>query len=114
MSDCLFCKIIGGEIPSKKVYEDESCYAFEDISPQARVHILLIPKKHIASISDATADDQALLGHLMLCAGKIAKQMDVDQSGYRLITNRGDDARQSVKHLHLHILGGEVLSEKMG
>lgn len=113
MSDCIFCKIVRGEIPSTKVYEDELCLAFEDIAPQAARHLVLIPKKHIVSLEDAQAEDQALLGHLMLCAQKVAKARGIAQSGYRVITNSGADARQSVAHLHFHVLGGETLSEKM-
>lgn len=110
--DCLFCKIIAGEIPSGKVYEDEKCYAFFDIAPQAKTHILLVPKKHIASLADAQGEDAALLGHLMLTCAKIAAQQGLGD-GFRVVTNIGENGCQSVKHLHLHILGGEKLSEKM-
>ena len=111
--DCLFCRIIAGEIPSNKVYEDDECYAFYDIAPQARVHVVLVPKKHITALSEANEEDQALLGHLLLAANKIAAATGIAQSGYRVITNIGADACQSVKHLHLHVIGGEQLADKM-
>lgn len=107
MTDCLFCKIIEGEIPSKRVYEDKDCYAFEDISPAAPVHILIIPKKHSASLNEA--EDEKLLGHLMMVAKDLAKEMQIDESGYRLVLNCGEDGGQSVAHLHLHLLGGRAL-----
>lgn len=113
MDDCLFCKIIKGEIPSKKVYEDSLCYAFEDIQPQAAVHILLVPKMHIASLAQAKQEQQLLLGHLMLCAVNIARERGLEQDGYRVATNIGEHGRQSVQHLHLHIMGGELLSERL-
>ena len=111
--DCLFCAIIKGEIPSKKVYEDDRCYAFLDINPQAPVHALVVPKTHIASaneISDANAD---VVAHIFSVIPKIAAGLGLS-GGYRVITNVGDDGRQSVKHLHFHILGGTALSETMG
>ena len=114
MNDCLFCKIIAGEIPSTRVYEDDLCYAFKDISPQAATHILLIPKKHIASLHDASAQDQALLGALLLKASEIAEKQGIAATGYRVTTNIGEHGCQSVKHLHLHILGGEQLKGEMG
>jgi histidine triad (HIT) family protein len=107
--DCIFCKIIAGEIPSKKVYEDDICYAFADIAPQALVHIILVPKKHIESLSQAQVADQTLLGHLMLAAAKIARIAGVDEGGYRVLTNIGKDGGQTVFHLHIHVMGGEVL-----
>jgi histidine triad (HIT) family protein len=110
--DCLFCKIIAGEIPSKKVYEDETCFAFCDIAPQAKTHILLVPKKHIASLAQAQQEDAALLGHLMLVCAQIAAEQGLEE-GFRVVTNVGENGCQSVRHLHLHILGGEKLSEKM-
>ena len=106
---CLFCKIAAGEIPSTKVYEDELVYAFRDIAPQAPVHVLIIPKKHIESAQALTAEDDALLCHMFACARKIAESEGVAASGYRLITNVGDDAGQSVHHLHLHLIGGKAL-----
>jgi histidine triad (HIT) family protein len=106
---CLFCRIAAGEIPSAKVYEDELVYAFRDIAPQAPVHVLIIPKKHIESAQALTKEDDALLCHMFACARKIAESEGVAASGYRLITNVGDDAGQSVHHLHLHLIGGKAL-----
>jgi len=106
---CLFCEIAAGNIPSAKVYEDELIYAFRDIAPQAPVHVLIIPKKHIESAQALTHEDDALLCHMFACARKIAKSEGVAASGYRLITNVGDDAGQSVHHLHLHLIGGKRL-----
>jgi histidine triad (HIT) family protein len=106
---CLFCKIAAGEIPSKKAYEDESVYAFYDIAPQAPVHILVIPKAHIESAQQLTREDDALLGHMFEVARKIATENGLDKTGYRLITNVGADAGQSVPHLHLHLIGGKTL-----
>ena len=104
----LFGKIIRREIPADIVYEDDLCLAFRDINPQAPTHVLVIPKKEIAKLGDASAGDQALLGHLMLAAGKIARQLGVGDA-FRLIVNNGAEAGQSVFHLHLHILGGRKL-----
>ena len=106
---CLFCEIAAENIPSTKVYEDELVYAFRDIAPQAPVHVLIIPKKHIESAQALTAEDDALLCHMFACARKIAESEGVAKSGYRLITNVGDDAGQSVHHLHLHLIGGKAL-----
>ena len=106
---CLFCKIAAGEIPSKKAYEDERVYAFYDIAPQAPVHILVIPKAHIESAQKLTREDDALLGHLFEVARQLAQENGLDRTGYRLITNVGADAGQSVPHLHLHLIGGKPL-----
>ena len=106
---CLFCRIAAGEIPSTKVYEDELVYAFRDIAHQAPVHVLIIPKKHIESAQALTKEDDALLCHMFACARKIAESEGVAATGYRLITNVGDDAGQSVHHLHLHLIGGKTL-----
>ncbi len=106
---CLFCEIAAGNIPSARVYEDELVYAFRDIAPQAPVHVLIIPTKHIESAQALTSEDDALLCHLFACARKIAESEGVAASGYRLITNVGDDAGQSVHHLHLHLIGGKTL-----
>jgi histidine triad (HIT) family protein len=105
----LFGKIINREIPANIVYEDEHCLAFRDINPQAPTHVLLIPKKEIPRLSDATAEDQALLGHLMLTAAKLAQQLGVGDA-FRLVANNGAEAGQSVFHLHLHILGGRRMT----
>ena len=104
MQDCLFCKIIAGDIPSKKVYEDEFTYAFHDIGPQAPVHVLIIPKKHIASMDDVQAEDQALMGHIMVKVSEIAEILGLE-NGYRLVNNCGEDGFQTVKHIHFHLLG---------
>ncbi len=108
MSDCLFCKIIAGEIPSKKIYEDEDVYAFHDIGAQAPHHFLVIPKQHIATLNDA--NDATLIGKLTLTASKIAKQMDFADEGYRVVMNCNEQGGQTVYHVHLHCLGGRPLS----
>ena len=104
MSDCLFCKIIAGEIPSNKVYEDDEILAFNDVAPQAPVHFLIVPKKHMASLDDTTDEDAALLAHIMLKIKELAKQEGLE-NGYRVVINTGEDGMQSVKHLHVHVLG---------
>ena len=106
---CLFCKIAAGEIPSKKAYEDETVYAFYDIAPQAPVHILVIPKAHIESAQALSRSDDALLGRMFEVARQLAVENGLDKTGYRLITNVGADAGQSVPHLHLHLIGGKPL-----
>ncbi len=112
MSDCIFCKIIAGEIPSTKVYEDDKLLAFRDINPQAPVHILIIPKTHYDSVNALDEKSAPIVADIMLLAAKLAKENGLD-SGYRIITNIGDDGGQTVKHLHFHLLGGVKLSEKM-
>ena len=109
MPETLFSKIINREIPADIVYEDDQCLAFKDISPQAPMHILVIPKKPIVKLADAESDDQQLLGHLMLRAADIAKEQGYGEA-FRLVTNNGADAGQSVFHLHIHILGGRPFS----
>ena len=113
MTDCIFCKIISGDIPSTKIYEDDLVYAFRDIQPQAAIHILVVPKVHIPSLSDANPAHQAVLARLMLACGEIARQEGL-ADGYRVVTNVGNHGCQSVKHLHYHILGGQQLSGIMG
>ena len=113
MNNCIFCKIIKGEIPSAKVYEDELCFAFKDINPQAPVHVLVVPKKHAASVLELCEDDKELLGHIQLVIGKLATDLGVAETGFRVMTNCGKDACQSVAHLHYHLLGGVQMSEKM-
>lgn len=113
MNDCLFCKIIKGEIPSKKVYEDENTYAFYDISPQAPVHVLVINKKHNSNIADANDNDPETIAQCMNACVKVSRLLGIDKSGYRVVSNCGDDACQTVKHMHFHILGGKQLSGKM-
>jgi len=108
MSDCLFCKIAGGEIPSKKVYEDDEFFAFHDISPQAPTHVLVIPRRHIASLEDAAADDEALLGRLLLVCRRLARELGIE-TGYRVVNNCGAPAGQSVFHVHFHLLGGRPM-----
>lgn len=105
----IFGKILRGEIPSQKVYEDALAYAFHDIAPKAEVHVLIIPKQHLEGNQDAQAGDEALLGHLLVVANKIAAQLGVQTSGYRIITNAGKGAGQEVPHLHLHLLAGKSL-----
>lgn len=115
MTDCLFCKIIAGEIPSTKVYEDEFTYAFEDISPQAAVHVLLVPKKHVENLKEATKSlsDESLSACLKACT-KVAELKKLDDDGFRIVSNCGEHACQSVEHFHIHVLGGNPLSPKMG
>lgn len=105
--DCVFCNIVKGSIPSTKVYEDEEILAFKDINPIAPVHILVIPKKHIKSLVEL--EDDALLAHIFKVIKKVAKEQGVEESGYRVVTNIGEDGGQAVKHLHFHILGGTKL-----
>jgi histidine triad (HIT) family protein len=110
MTETIFGKIISGEIPSERLYEDEHCIAINDINPQAPVHVLVIPKQAIPRLVDAAPDDQALLGHLLLAAGKVAEQLGVGEA-FRLIINNGAGAGQTVFHLHLHILAGRGFAE---
>ncbi len=109
----IFSKIIAGEIPSEKLYEDDDCICIKDISPKAPTHVLLIPKKPIPRLADATAEDQQLLGKLMLTAGDIARQLGIDEA-FRLVINNGAEAGQTVFHLHLHILGNKTFTENDG
>ncbi|MBQ2379998.1 MAG: histidine triad nucleotide-binding protein [Akkermansia sp.] len=109
MEKTLFQKIADKEIPSAMVYEDELCVAFRDITPVAPVHVLLVPRKPIPSIEAATAEDAALLGHLMLKVGEIARAEGLDEEGFRTVMNTGEDAGQTVPHLHIHIIGGRSL-----
>ena len=112
MSDCLFCKIIAGEIPSSKVYEDDLCYAFHDIAPMAPTHILVIPKAHIASVAEVTEENVSVVAHIFTVIPKIAAEEGLE-NGYRVVSNCGSDAGQTVHHLHFHILGGKQLSTEM-
>lgn len=107
--DCIFCKIIKGEIPSKKVFENDRVLAFHDIQPAAPTHVLVIPKKHIASMNEAEEEDCELLGEVLLTAKKVAGDLGIAESGYRLINNIGSDGGQVVYHIHVHVLGGEKL-----
>ena len=108
MSDCLFCKIISGEIPSAKVYEDELCYAFNDIAPQAPTHFLVIPKTHIASAAEVSADNSAVVAHIFEVIAKVAREQGVES--YRIVSNIGEQAGQSVPHLHFHVLAGRDMT----
>ena len=110
MEDSLFCKIAAGEIPSNKLYEDDTLLAFYDIDPQAPVHFLVIPKKHIASAAALTEDDAALLGHIYAVIAEQCRKLGVAENGYRVVTNVGEDGGQSVKHLHFHVLAGRSLA----
>jgi len=114
MSDCIFCKIVKGEIPSAKVYGDEQVTAFRDINPVAPTHVLVIPNKHIASINDIEEADGELMGYLLLAVKKIAAQEGIAENGYRLIVNTGAHANQVVHHIHIHIIGGAPLKHPMG
>lgn len=113
MENCLFCKIIAGDIPSTKVYEDDLCLAFKDINPQAPVHVLVIPKAHIESAAAVDGTNSAVVAHIFEVIPKIARELGLD-GGFRVTSNVGDDGCQSVKHLHFHILGGARLSETLG
>ena len=106
--DCIFCKIVAGEIPSKKAYEDDVCLAFYDLEPQAPVHVLLIPKQHIGSISEITEANSAVVAHIFEVAGRLAKELGLE-NGYRVVSNCGEDGGQSVPHLHFHLLGGRAM-----
>ena len=110
MTDCLFCKIIGGEIPAKRVYEDDSIFAFEDINPQAPTHILLIPKEHYTSLKEVRETEKDLLGNILLKAKELAQDKGLEDSGYRIVLNTGRDSGQAVFHIHFHLLGGRRMS----
>lgn len=113
MEDCIFCKIVKGEIPSKKVYEDDYVLSFHDIQPIAPVHILTIPKKHIPSLLALTAEDKELIGHLHLALQEVARITGVDKDGFRVVTNTGVHGQQTVHHLHYHLIGGRQLKWTM-
>jgi histidine triad (HIT) family protein len=104
-TDCLFCKILAGEIPANRIYEDEFCIAFPDINPQAPTHLLILPKEHIASQAKALPEHKLLLGHLLMAAADLAQAQKLSK-GYRVVINTGDDGGQTVHHLHVHLLGG--------
>lgn len=110
MADCLFCKIARKEIPAKIAFEDQQVVAFEDISPQAPTHTLIIPKEHFATLNDVGAEQEGMLGHMMLVATRIAKDKGLHEKGYRLVANCLESAGQSVFHIHLHVLGGRDFS----
>ena len=110
MTDCIFCKIVQGEIPAEKVYENEHVVAFNDLNPQAPVHILVIPKKHISTINDISQDDTALIGEMYLAAKQIAADQGLSERGYRTVMNCNEEAGQTVFHIHLHVLGGRAMT----
>jgi histidine triad (HIT) family protein len=112
MSDCLFCKIVNKEIPSDIIYEDEQLIAFKDINPVAPVHVLLIPKKHISDLTELTPEDTSLIGHLVLTAKKLASELGVAESGFRLINNCKQHGGQVIYHLHFHLIGGRQLTNQ--
>ena len=109
MEDCLFCKIVKGEIPCTKVYEDDKVFSFKDIDPKAPVHILIVPKKHISSLNEITEEDSELIAYIFTVIKKLAKELGVAESGYRVVSNCGEDGGQSVSHIHFHLLGGRTL-----
>lgn len=111
MSDCIFCKIISGEIPSKKIYEDDLCYAFYDIEPQSDVHFLVVPKEHIESAKEINKDNSSLTAHIFEVIAELTSEMQLDS--YRIINNCGEGAGQTVKHLHFHVLSGKNLGERL-
>lgn len=113
MEDCIFCKIIKGEIPSEKVYEDDEILAFKDIQPAAPIHVLIIPKKHIANLMEIQKEDSELMGRMVAVMQKIAKQLGIDEKGFRIISNCGPDSGQEVMHLHFHLLAGRTMGQKI-
>lgn len=113
MEDCLFCKIIDKKIPSTVVYEDDEILAFKDINPVAPVHILVIPKKHVASLAEIQKEDEQLIGKIYTVINEIAKKEGIFEKGYRVIVNCGEDGGQEVKHLHFHLIGGKKLGTKI-
>lgn len=113
MKDCLFCKMVSGEIPVNAFYEDDQVLVIRDINPQAKTHLLLMPKRHLESLNSLDKADEGLLSSLLRAPSVIAKLAGISESGYRLVSNCGKDARQSVQHLHFHILGGQTLNDKM-
>ncbi|MBI5964134.1 MAG: histidine triad nucleotide-binding protein [Chloroflexi bacterium] len=114
MSDCIFCKIVKGDIPSTNVFRDEQVTAFRDINPAAPTHILIVPNKHIDSVNVLISDDEPLMGHLFIVAKQLAAREKIDEDGYRLIVNTGVYAGQTVHHIHLHLLGGAPMKHPMG
>lgn len=110
MDNCIFCKIARGEIPSDKIYEDEKIYAFKDINPEAPVHVVIIPKKHIESLNTITVEESDIIAHISVVVKEISKILGIDKNGYRLVNNCGEDGGQTVMHLHFHLLGGRKLN----
>ena len=109
MGDCIFCKIITGEIPSKKIYEDDKVLAFYDISPEAPVHFLVVPKEHIVSANEIDEENCSIVSHIFLVINKIVRELNIDESGYRVVNNCGVDGGQTVNHIHFHVLGAREL-----
>ncbi|MBP1889529.1 histidine triad (HIT) family protein [Clostridium moniliforme] len=109
MSDCIFCKIVNGEIPSKKIYEDEYVYAFYDINPEAPVHFLVIPKEHIKSVNLITEENSKVISHIFEVIRNLTKELGISENGYRIVNNCGVDGGQTVDHMHFHVLGGREL-----
>lgn len=114
MTDCIFCKIAQGEIPSEIVYEDDKAIAFKDINPLAPIHLIVIPKRHLRNMNDVTPEVESLMGHLLGVIRRLALEFKVADSGYRVVTNTGTDGGQVVGHLHFHLLGGKALGSKIG
>ena len=106
MEDCIFCRIVAGEIPATRVFEDDVCLAFDDLSPQAPTHILIIPRDHVDSLDKTGSEDKAMLGHLLLSAASIAREKGFAENGYRVVINTNSDGGQTVFHLHVHLLAG--------
>lgn len=113
-NDCIFCKIIAGEIPAEKVYADEMVTAFRDIHPSAPTHILIVPNRHIASVTEIESEDEAVIGRMFTTARRLAEQENIAKEGYRLIINAGPNGGQVVYHLHLHLIGGQKMKYPMG
>lgn len=113
MEDCIFCKIINKQIPSEIIYEDDEIIAFKDIEPVAPIHVLVVPKKHISSVMDLKEEDKAIIGKIYLRIQKLAVELGVEKDGFRVVTNCGENAGQTVKHIHFHILGGKKLNLTM-
>lgn len=114
MSDCIFCKIVNGDLESEIVYQDETVSAFQDINPAAPVHLLIVPKKHIPSVQEMDEGDEGVLGHLFTAARQLAEEQGIKESGFRLIINNGPDAHQEIPHLHMHLLGGQAMRHPLG
>lgn len=109
MEDCIFCKIINGDIPCEKVYEDDLVLSFKDISPEAPSHVLIIPKKHISSLNEVTDEEAKIIAHVFIVAKEIVKKLGIDKTGYRIVSNCGEHGGQTVPHIHFHLLGGRSL-----
>ncbi len=109
MEDCIFCKIIKGEIPCEKIYEDDIVLSFKDISPGAPSHVLIIPKKHISSLNEVTDEDSKIIAHVFIVLKEIVKKLGINETGYRIVSNCGEEGGQTVEHIHFHVLGGRTL-----